>query len=240
MFGQSACSGVWETSIRRGSSPAPPRSPHRTLSPHARTGCGGSRIPAHRHLAAVSAQPSKGPCTQGFQIPDHRTALRDAPQELTSARQTSRLDRQAHPDGRQGERTLHRLDSLTRMLDSAYAGGVGPAAGNATRVVFRRVAEAVVSDGLVAVPVQPPQDVRMAEVEYPDTDGLPMAGNDLQAFTMHNAGPALARHFEGRGYVATDPISQLLREGQQIGVRGAGRDGRARCGRLAARFVHGN
>ena len=73
-------------------------------------------------------------------------------------------------------------------------------------MVFQRVAEAVIADGRVPVPAQPPQGFRMAEAEYPDTDGLPMADNDFQAVTMHYAGPALARHFEGRGYVATDTI----------------------------------
>ena len=42
------------------------------------------------------------------------------------------------------------------------------------------------------------------EVEYPDTDGKPMAENTWQADTMHYAGMALAIHFRGRGFVATD------------------------------------
>ena len=90
--------------------------------------------------------------------------------------------------------------------------------GTPRRVVFQGVAEAVVADGLVPVPVQPPQDVRMAEVEYPDTDGLPMADNDFQAVTMHYAGPALARHFEGRGYVATDTILYYVKGNRKVYV----------------------
>ena len=90
--------------------------------------------------------------------------------------------------------------------------------GTPRRVVFQGVAEAVVADGLVPVPVQPHQDVRMAEVEYPDTDGLPMADNDFQAVTMHYAGPALARHFEGRGYVATDTILYYVKGNRKVYV----------------------
>lgn len=85
-------------------------------------------------------------------------------------------------------------------------------------VVSQGVAEAVVADGLAPVPVLPPQDVRMAEVEYPDTDGLPMADNDFQAVTMHYAGPALARHFEGRGYVATDTILYYVKGNSNVYV----------------------
>ena len=42
------------------------------------------------------------------------------------------------------------------------------------------------------------------EVEYPDTDGKPMAENTWQATTMRYAGDALEIHFRGRGFVATD------------------------------------
>lgn len=58
----------------------------------------------------------------------------------------------------------------------------------------------------------------MAEVEYPDTDGLPMADNDFQAVTMHYAGPALSRHFEGRGYVATDTILYYVKGNRKVYV----------------------
>ncbi|MDE0627706.1 MAG: Uma2 family endonuclease [Bryobacterales bacterium] len=75
-----------------------------------------------------------------------------------------------------------------------------PTPGTSSRVSLQGVAETVVT----AAPEPPPIAVERPEEEYPDTDGKPMADNTWQATTMHYAGPVLAIHFKGRGFVATD------------------------------------
>ena len=77
-----------------------------------------------------------------------------------------------------------------------------PLQGLAPGVILQGVAEAVVTPA----PRPPPIAVERPEEEYPDTDGKPMAEDTWQAATMHYAGTALAIHFEGRGFVATDPL----------------------------------
>ena len=75
-----------------------------------------------------------------------------------------------------------------------------PLEGLVPGVILQGVAEAV------ATPVSrpPPITVVRPEEEYPDTDGKPMAENTWQAATMRYAGDALAIHFRGRAFVATD------------------------------------
>ena len=75
-----------------------------------------------------------------------------------------------------------------------------PLEGLAPGVILQGVAEAVATP----VPRPPPIAVERPEEEYPDTDGKPMAENTWQATTMHYAGTALAIHFRGRAFVATD------------------------------------
>ena len=72
--------------------------------------------------------------------------------------------------------------------------------GVSSRVSLQGVAETVVTPA----PEPPPIPVGRPEEEYPDTGGKPMADNTWQATTMHYAGPVLAIHFKGRGFVATD------------------------------------
>ena len=79
-----------------------------------------------------------------------------------------------------------------------------------SRVSPQGVAETVVT----AAPEPPPIAVERPEEEYPDTDGKPMADNTWQATTMHYAGPVLAIHFKGRGFVATD-LLVYYREGDK-------------------------
>ena len=75
-----------------------------------------------------------------------------------------------------------------------------PLQGMAPGVILQSVAEAVATP----VPRPPPIAVERPEEEYPVTDGKPMAENTWQAATMRYAGDALAIHFRGRAFVATD------------------------------------
>ena len=84
----------------------------------------------------------------------------------------------------------------------------------APRVILQGVAEAVVTPA----PRPPPSAVERPEAEYPDTDGKPMADNTYQATTMHYAGTALAIHFQGRGFVATDLLVYYLKDGERESV----------------------
>ena len=84
----------------------------------------------------------------------------------------------------------------------------------APKVILQGVAEAVVTPA----PRPPPSAVERPEAEYPDTDGKPMADNTYQATTMHYAGTALAIHFEGRGFVATDLPVYYLKDGKRESV----------------------
>ena len=84
----------------------------------------------------------------------------------------------------------------------------------APRVILQGVAEAVVTP----TPKPPPSAEERREAEYPDTDGKPMADNAYQATTMHYAGTALAIHFEGRGFVATDLLVYYLKDGKRESV----------------------
>ena len=85
----------------------------------------------------------------------------------------------------------------------------------ASSVSLQGVAEAVVTPA----PEPPPIAVERPEVEYPDTDGKPMADNTWQATTMHYADGVLAIHFRGRGFVATG-LLVYYREGENR-ARGA-------------------
>ena len=67
-------------------------------------------------------------------------------------------------------------------------------------VILQGVAEAVA----MPVPRPPPIAVERPEEEYPGTDGKPIAENTWQAARVRYAGDALAIHFQGRGFVATD------------------------------------
>ena len=79
-----------------------------------------------------------------------------------------------------------------------------------SRASLQGVAETVATPA----PEPPPIAVERPEEEYPDTDGKPMADNSWQATTMHYAGPVLAIHFKGRGFVATD-LLVYYREGHR-------------------------
>ena len=76
----------------------------------------------------------------------------------------------------------------------------GPLQGMVSGVILRGAAEAVVTH----TPKPTPIAVKRPEMEYPDTDGKPMAKNTWQAATMRYAGEVLTIHFQGRGLVATD------------------------------------
>ena len=89
-----------------------------------------------------------------------------------------------------------------------------PRQGLAPKVILQGVAEAVVTPA----PRPPPIAVETPAEEYPDTDGKPMADNTWQATTMHYAGTALAIHFEGRGFVATDLLIYYLKDGKRESV----------------------
>ena len=78
------------------------------------------------------------------------------------------------------------------------------------RASLQGVAETVATP----LPRPPPIAVERTEEEYPDTDGKPMAENTWQATTMRYAGDALAIHFKGRGFVATD-LLVYYREGDK-------------------------
>ena len=78
----------------------------------------------------------------------------------------------------------------------------------APEVILQGVPEAVVTPASQP----PPIAGERPEEEYPDTDGRPMADNTWQATTMHYAGEALAIHFRGRAFVATD-LLVYYREG---------------------------
>ena len=86
----------------------------------------------------------------------------------------------------------------------------GPLQGTVPGDIQQDAAEAVVTPAPKPTPIA----AEMPEVEYPDTDGKPMADNSWQAITMHYAGPALAIHFRGRGFVATD-LLVYYREGDK-------------------------
>ena len=81
-------------------------------------------------------------------------------------------------------------------------------------MILQGVAGAVVTPA----PKPPPSAVETPAEEYPDTDGKPMADNTWQATTMHYAGTALAIHFEGRGFVATDLLVYYLKDGKRESV----------------------
>ena len=89
-----------------------------------------------------------------------------------------------------------------------------PRQGLAPKVILQGVAGAVVTPA----PKPPPSAVETPAEEYPDTDGKPMADNTWQATTMHYAGTALAIHFEGRGFVATDLLVYYLKDGKRESV----------------------
>ena len=78
----------------------------------------------------------------------------------------------------------------------------------AAGVILQSVPEAV------ETPAPGPSQITVErpEEEYPDTDGKPIADNTWQATTMHYAGEALAIHFRGRAFVATD-LLVYYREG---------------------------
>ena len=81
-------------------------------------------------------------------------------------------------------------------------------------VILQGVREAVATPA----PTPPPIAVESPGEEYPDTDGKPMADNSWQAITMHYAGTALAIHFRGRGFVATDLLVYYLKDGERESV----------------------
>ena len=89
-----------------------------------------------------------------------------------------------------------------------------PLQGLAPGVILQGVAEAVATPA----PRPPPIAVVRPEEELPDTDGKPMADNSWQAITMHYAGTALAIHFRGRGFVATDLLVYYLQDGERESV----------------------
>ena len=84
----------------------------------------------------------------------------------------------------------------------------GPLKGMVPGVSLQGAAEAVVTPA----PRPRPIAVERPEVEYPDTDGKPMADNTWQAATMRYAGEVLTIRFQGRGFVATD-LLVYYREG---------------------------
>ena len=89
-----------------------------------------------------------------------------------------------------------------------------PLQGLAPGVILQGVAEAVATPA----PRPPPIAAERPEEELPDTDGKPMADNSWQAITMHYAGTALAIHFQGRGFVATDLLVYYLKDGERESV----------------------
>ena len=80
----------------------------------------------------------------------------------------------------------------------------------ASGVILQGAAEAVVTP----TPKPTPIAVERPEMEYPDTDGKPMADNTWQATTMRYAGEVQTIHFEGHGFVATD-LLVYYREGDK-------------------------
>ena len=77
-------------------------------------------------------------------------------------------------------------------------------------VILQSVSEAVVGP----IPKAPPIAEERPEEEYPDTDAKPLAENTWQLSTMNYAGEALAIHFRGRAFVATDLLI-YYRKGDQ-------------------------
>ena len=86
--------------------------------------------------------------------------------------------------------------------------------GLAPKVILQGVAEAVATPALRS----PPIVVETPAVEYPETDGKPLADNTWQATTMHYAGTVLAIQFQGRGFVATDLLVYYLKDGERESV----------------------
>ena len=76
----------------------------------------------------------------------------------------------------------------------------------ADKVAFQGIDPVEVAAG-TATPASAVSENRLMEfVEYPSTDGLPMADNNVQAHTMHHSDYALREYF-GYGadvYIATD------------------------------------
>ena len=81
------------------------------------------------------------------------------------------------------------------------------------------ILQGVAEDGATpAAPALPTIAVETPAVEYPDTDGKPMADDTWQAATMHYAGTVLAFHFQGRGFVATDLLVHYRKDGERESV----------------------
>ncbi|MDE0126786.1 MAG: Uma2 family endonuclease [Bryobacterales bacterium] len=81
-----------------------------------------------------------------------------------------------------------------------------PQRGSVQGVVFQGLPEPVPAEAPALPPLPRPLDPGRHKLEFPSGDGLPMSDNNFQAVTMHYSGTALALHFEGRGYVATDVL----------------------------------